>query len=95
MADSILNSGSPLGHPKQAGAAAAPRLLTKPQVLFALQAEVDASSLTAVASHYDIAPQQLSDILRGRANLSRRALGKLRYKLHLFYEKVGGSGAKP
>jgi len=67
---------------------AAPRLMTKSQVLAALQAEVDASSLTEVATHYDISISQLSDILRGTANLSKRALGKLKYKLHLFYEKV-------
>jgi hypothetical protein len=69
-------------------APAARSLQTKQQVIVALQAEVDAASLTAIALMYEIAPQQLSDILRGRANLSKRALGKLRYKLHEFYEKV-------
>lgn len=72
----------------------APRLLTRQQVLDALRAEVAATSLTETARKYStaqdtLAPQQVADVLAGRANLSKRMLRLLRLKLVEFYQKIG------
>lgn len=63
-------------------------LETEQQVLDALQKEIDSSSLTATAAKYDLKPSQLSDVLAGRANLSRRMTERMRLKLHKLYERL-------
>lgn len=75
----------------------APRLLTRQQVLAALAAEVAATSLTETAKKYStsadiLAPQQLSDVLVGRANLSKRMLRLLKLRLVEFYQRVSSGG---
>lgn len=65
------------------------QLLTKPQIIQKLKSEIALTSLTDTAEKYHIKPQQLSDIMYGRANLSKKALAKLKWKLWEFYEKVG------
>ena len=79
-------------NPTAAAAKPAPRLMNRAQAIQSIQDEVDRTSLTAVATHYDISISQLSDILRGTANLSKRARRLLRFKLHEFYEKVARAG---
>jgi hypothetical protein len=64
-------------------------LLTEAEVLANLRQEITNATLKDVAAKYHISAQQLSDILYGRANLSKRALGLLRYRQWRFYEKVG------
>lgn len=61
------------------------QLMTKPQVIAKLRAEIEASSLTLVAQVYDISVSQLSDALRGRANLSKKMLAKMRLRMYEFY----------
>lgn len=68
----------------------APRLLTRQQVLDALKQEVAATSLTETARKYQLAPQQLSDCMRGRASLSKRVLKHIRYELIEFFRKQAG-----
>ena len=63
-------------------------LLTEDQVLTRLRTEIDAESLTAVAARYGIKVSQLSDIMYGRANLSKRVTERLRYRLVKLYEKL-------
>jgi len=63
-------------------------LKTESQVRAQLKIDCARTSLTEVASAHDISPQQLSDIIHGRANLSKLALKKLGWKLWQFYEKV-------
>ena len=65
------------------------RLLTRDQVLAALRAERGLHGLTATASRYQIAPQQLCDILAGRAGLSKRVAARLRYELVELYARIG------
>jgi len=65
------------------------RLLTREQVIAALRQERDDHGLTATADKYDLAPQQIADVLAGRAKLSKRMVEKMSYKLHEFFEKVG------
>lgn len=65
------------------------RLLTEPQVIEALTAEIAASSLTEVARKYSLQASQVNDIVKGRAGLSRRVVERLRLKLHRLYEKQG------
>jgi hypothetical protein len=62
--------------------------MTKPQVIAKLKQEVASRSLTEVAVSYKIKPQQLSDILYGRANLSKKVLAKIKMKMHEFYERL-------
>jgi hypothetical protein len=64
-------------------------LMTEQQVLDALQKEVEFTSLTAVAKKYDLQASQLSDVLKRRANLSKRMVGLMGLVLVKFYEKVG------
>lgn len=64
------------------------RLLTEVEVLGALRTEIAQTSLSAVAKRYGLQSSQISDVLYGRANLSQRMIGKLRLKLHKFYERV-------
>jgi hypothetical protein len=66
-----------------------PNLLTEQQVLDALQKEVEFTSLTAVAKKYDLQASQLSDVLKGRASLSKRMTGLCGFVVHRYYEKVG------
>lgn len=63
-------------------------LETEQQVLDALQKEIDSSSLTATAAKYDLKPSQLSDVLAGRANLSKRMTERMRLKLYKLYERL-------
>lgn len=65
------------------------RLLTRAEVLAALQSERDSLGLTATARRYGIKTQQVCDILAGRKNLSKRVLRHLSYVAHTFYEKKG------
>lgn len=73
--------------PKSPMPAASVRLLTRSQVIAMLQHEVKQGSLTETAKKYEISPQQLSDIIKGRAGLSKRVLDKLRLRAHEFYER--------
>lgn len=63
-------------------------LMTREEVLAALREEVSRSTQAAVAAKYSISPTQLNDILRERGNLSKRALGKLRWELIRLYRKL-------
>jgi hypothetical protein len=65
------------------------RLLTREQVIDRLRKEVESDGLTVTAARYELAPQQVSDVLRGRANLSKRMAGKLAYVMHVLYERAG------
>jgi putative SOS response-associated peptidase YedK len=67
-----------------------PTLATRDEVLAWLRAQIADSSLTEVALRYDLSPSQISDVVNGRANLSRRMLGRLRWKLIEFYQKLDG-----
>lgn len=64
-------------------------LLTRDQVVDALRAEVAANGLSNTARKYTLSPQQVSDVCRGRATLTRRMWTMLRFRLHEFFEKVG------
>jgi hypothetical protein len=64
------------------------RLLTAEEVVAELTKEIEAESLTEVARKYGIAAQQLSDIRHGRAQLSGKALTKLRLRMHKFFERL-------
>lgn len=86
MTDSTNNPAAAESKPAPA---AARRLLTEKQLLAELGAEVEASSLTAVSRKYNLQVSQVSDILRGKANLSKRVVTRLALKLHKFYERVG------
>jgi hypothetical protein len=66
------------------------RLLTREQVIDRLRKEVESDGLTVTAARYELAPQQVSDVLHSRASLSRRMAEKLSYKMHVLYEKSGG-----
>ena len=63
-------------------------LLSEDQVLARLRSEIGAESLTVVAARYQIKVQQLSDIMYGRANLSRRVTERLKLRLVKLYEKL-------
>jgi hypothetical protein len=63
-------------------------LETEQQVLDALQKEIDSSSLTATAAKYELKPSQISDVLAGRAGLSKRMTERMRLKLHKLYERL-------
>ena len=63
-------------------------LETEQQVLDALQKEIDSSSLTATAAKYDLKPSQISDVLAGRAGLSKRMTERMKLKLHKLYERL-------
>ncbi len=65
------------------------RLLTRAEVLSALQAERDSLGLTATAKKYGIAAQQLCDLLGGRKGLSKRLVARFNYTAYTFYEKKG------
>lgn len=82
--------------PRQPAARPAPprgRLLTETEVLAALRDEIAASSLVATARRYRLKPQQISDVLYGRANLSPRMVARLSLRMHKFYERLDGPGA--
>lgn len=64
-------------------------LLTEQQVLAALRKEVDFTSLSAVAKKYGLQASQISDVLKGRAQLSKRMTRYLGIKIHKFYERLG------
>lgn len=66
-------------------------LMTEEQVVAAIKREISLTSLTAAAQKYSITRQQLSDIVYGRATLSKRVLGKLQLKLWPLYERMAGS----
>lgn len=68
-------------------------LLTEEQVLARLRDEIEAESLTQVAQRYGIRVQQLSDIMYGRANLSKRVTERLRLRLVKLYEKIHEEGS--
>jgi plasmid maintenance system antidote protein VapI len=80
------STNNPAGVSKPA--APARRLLTEKQLLAELSDEVAASSLTAVSRKYNLQVSQVSDILRGKANLSKRVVTRLSLRLHKFYERV-------
>jgi plasmid maintenance system antidote protein VapI len=63
-------------------------LLTREDVIAALMHERVQLGLTATAEKYSLAPQQICDVLAGRARLSKRMVKKLSYKIHCFFEKV-------
>lgn len=63
-------------------------LLTEQQVLDALQKEVESTSLTETARKYDLQASQVSDVLSGRANLSKRMVERLSLEMIKFYRKV-------
>jgi hypothetical protein len=63
------------------------RLLTRDQVLMRLREERAMEGLTKTATKYQIAPQQLCDILAGRSKLSKRVAERLNYVLWTLYEK--------
>jgi hypothetical protein len=65
------------------------RLLTRDQVLMRLREERAMEGLTKTATKYQIAPQQLCDILAGRSKLSKRVAERLNYVLWTLYEKAG------
>lgn len=71
-------------------ATAAPRLYSKAEILAALKAEKDAIGLAAMSVKHGIAPQQISDVLYGRANLSKLMIKKLKLTLFEFYAKSEG-----
>ena len=71
-----------------AAPAPARKLLTEKQLLLELRAEVEATSLTEVSKRYGLQVSQVSDILKGRANLSKRVVARLALRLHKFYERV-------
>lgn len=56
-----------------------------------LRQMVEADSLTTTATTYKLRPQQLSDVLYGRANLSKKMLAKLNFKMFRFYQQIGNS----
>lgn len=64
------------------------KLLTRAQVIEQLKVKIAKSRLSVVAAEHELSPQQLSDIIYGRANLSTKAINKLSYKLWEFYEKI-------
>ena len=66
-----------------------PHLLTRAEVIAELRRERGMEGLTKTATKYQIAPQQLCDVLANRAALSKRMAAKLAYIMHVLYEKVG------
>jgi hypothetical protein len=79
--------------------AARPRLLTRTQVIAELRRQVDAlgpGGMTWIARHYGLQVQQVSDVLAGRARLSRRMWDRLGWEMWEFFarkEDGGGGGA--
>ena len=69
-------------------------LATRDEVLAWLRAQIADSSLTEVALRYDLSPSQISDVVNGRANLSKRMLARLRWELVTFYRKLGKAEAR-
>jgi hypothetical protein len=57
-------------------------------VIAKLREERGMEGLTKTARRYDLAPQQVADVLAGRAKLSRRMYTHLRYRLHEFFERM-------
>jgi plasmid maintenance system antidote protein VapI len=82
-----LNNTVASGAPTPA-AAPARKLLTEKQLLQELRAEVEQTSLTEVSKRYGLQVSQVSDILKGRANLSKRVVARLSLRLHKFYERI-------
>lgn len=66
------------------------KLLTRAQVIERIKLDIAKSSLTEVAARHEMSPQQLSDIVYLRANLSKKALEKLFWRKWEFFEKVEG-----
>lgn len=71
------------------------RLLTRDEVIAELTREIEQASLTEVAARYKITAQQLSDIRYGRANLSKKALAKLRYEMVCYFRKIEKKDKEP
>lgn len=63
------------------------RLLTRAEVLAVLRTERIENGLTATAHKYQLSPQQVNDVLSGRAKLSKRMTERIGYKMWVFYEK--------
>jgi hypothetical protein len=78
---------------------ARPRLLTRAQVVAELRRQVDAlgpGGMTWVARHYGLQVQQVSDVLAGRARLSRRMWDRLGWEMWEFFaKKEEDAGAGP
>jgi hypothetical protein len=70
-------------------------LLSEKQVLDALRKEVEYTSLTGTARKYCLQASQVSDVLSGRASLSKRMIARMSLKLVKFYEKVERNGKDP
>jgi hypothetical protein len=67
-------------------------LLTKPQMIERIKDEIVETSLTATAQRYNLKPSQLSDVIYGRANLSKKMLAKLNVRMFEFYQLMGLNG---
>lgn len=65
-----------------------PQLLTRQQVVAVLREERARLGLAAVSRRYDISPQQIVDVLAGRANLSKRMYTKMRWVMHELFERT-------
>src|SRR5271168_3706037 len=65
------------------------QLLTKQQMVARIKDEIVENSLTATANKYDLKPSQMSDVIYGRANLSKKMLAKLGAKMFEFYQLMG------
>ena len=63
-------------------------LLTRAEVIQKLREERGLNGLTKTAEKYDISPQQIADILAGRAAMSKRVYTRLKYKLHEYFERL-------
>ena len=90
----MTTSASTFPPPSAASSSSTPRpsptLATRDEVLAWLSAQIADSSLTEVALRYDLSPSQISDVVNGRANLSKRMLGKLSWEMVAFYRRLGG-----
>jgi hypothetical protein len=77
-----------------------PRLLTRDQVVAELRRQVNAlgpGGMTWIARHYGLQVQQVSDVLAGRARLSRRMWDRLGWEMWEFFvrkEEGGGEGGQ-
>lgn len=64
-------------------------LLTRDQILAELRRERGMDGLTKTAARYEIAPQQLCDVLAGRSQLSKRMAERMKLVIWTLYEKRG------
>ena len=67
---------------------AKPNLATRDEVMTWLREQVSLSSQKEVADLYGISPNQISDVLHGRAKLSELMLAKLRWRMLEFFERI-------